>query len=835
MIELKIDDPMTKQILVGTFKDADLIPIIGAGFTKGMSAQNTATVPDGKQLKEYMIKHILKKQSDISREELEQETFSSIAELFENNCPNIKEEGISNYFYEHFTGVKINRVNQLRFLREIDWEYVYTLNIDTGIEDSDHEGWEVFYPNKDFDERNNFGGKKKLYKIHGDAKRFVKTLHYKEMILTESQYISSLDKNQKFHDMLAADCENRNILYLGCSLDDEIDIKYSVLSDKTRNFKEKETYRIYVTSEPMSSLKKAKLDGFNISHYIQLQGYDDYELFYEYLLECYKESAVEQERNIDSFSYQQPERLGKDLSKNIKYLADMGNYKEKLPYYYFESDTLAALKLSTEQINVIVGRRFVGKTMLAYNILDHYQKYQRYFIKAHESVDVDTIHELMKLKNALIVFDSDSVDDKTFIEILNLFENQNNSIVCIFVNSYDDVLNLVSYHSKSVNQPLGRNLIGEMGLADVGKINKGLDALGIATFDVKHNILDNTLRIANVYNENMVSNYTIVSKEELKVIIWLLVQNKMYYEEMVTLGLSRDYKRIVRKFAPFLQEEKCKRSEMRKHSAIKIVCNGKLGLLQILNNYAYPNRNKIGSMIAKSRHRDICDSIYHIMYSFEKIDKDVVKKFIMFDTLNDIFSRKYSQQSINYIASDGKEGKNSYGAAGLIQEIYSDEKIQQLKAGDPNYWLQRAKSVYITYRRYNNGIGIKEMYEGIKWAKKAEQDSEIKVQQGERQYWRTMSNATIQIAIMYGWVAKINNYNIVQDNNSAVEYYYKGLSDVNNRAAAKSLMNNSRGTEDFHSLIQDLVANPEHIEKEWQSERDYLLRIGINGEVAYSS
>ena len=146
--------------------------------------------------------------------------------------------------------------SQLRFIEEIEWQYIYTLNIDTGIENTNKNKWEVFYPNKDFDEHKNFGGKKKLYKIHGDASRFIKTMDYNEMILTESQYISSLDENKKFHDMLSADCENKNILYIGCSLDDEIDIKYSVLSDTNRNFKEKETYSIYVTAEPMSSLKK---------------------------------------------------------------------------------------------------------------------------------------------------------------------------------------------------------------------------------------------------------------------------------------------------------------------------------------------------------------------------------------------------------------------------------------------------------------------------------------------------------------------------------------------------------------------------------------------------
>ena len=136
----------------------------------------------------------------------------------------------------------------------------------------------------------------------------------------------------------------------------------------------------------------------------------------------------------------------------------------------------------------------------------------------------------------------------------------------------------------------------------------------------------------------------------------------------------------------------------------------------------------------------------------------------MFDTLNDIFSRKYSQQSIVYLESEGTYGRNSNGAAGLIQSIYNNSKIQLLKASDPNYWLQRAKSVYIINRHKSDANKI---YEGIRWAIKAEQDSEIKVNQGEKQYYRTMSNAIIQIAIMYGRVAKIRNYSVMSDNNKA--------------------------------------------------------------------
>lgn len=832
MEELRIDDDLTKSFFVTAFKDSNIVPILGAGFTVGMPARGTNAVPSGKQLKTYMIKQIAKVQPGISEEELAEETFSSVADLFENTHKDIKGMGVSRYFDEHFMGVKIKDEPKLRFLNSIDWEYIYTLNIDNGIENSDCDRWEPLYPNKDFDERINFGGKKKLYKIHGDVGQFIKSLDYDEMILTESQYIRSLDKNKKFHDMLSSDCESKNVLYIGCSLEDEIDIKYSVLSDKNRNFCEKETYRVYVTAESLSELKKRKLEGFNISHYIQLQSVSDYELFYEFLIRCYQESLEGKTSEIDSLRYQQPVMMGNDKKENLRYLADIKKDNGKLPYYYVEREVLNTLSLSTEKINVITGRRFSGKTMLAYNILNHYQNYQRYFVIGQESIDIQTIDNLMELKKSLIVFDSDSIDDRSFAEIINSFNAANQNIVCVFINSYDDVFNVVSYQAGVVNQLLDHILIGMMSPLDIGEINKKLDDIGLSRFDEKDNILDNTLRIANVYKENIVSNYSISEKNELVIIIWLLVQNKMYYEEIVSLGLSRQYKEIVRKFMPFLQEEKCKRSELRKHSASKIVCNGKLGLLQILNSFVYPQENRMGNAVIKQRHQDICDSIYHIIHSFCRMDEDIVKKFTMFDTLNDVFSRKYSWESINYVASSGDSGKNTSGAAGVIQMIFSDEKIKKLKSSDPNYWLQRAKSIYITYRKKSN---LEILREGIDWALKAEQDSMIKVQQGKKQYYRTVSNAIIQTAMLLGRVARLNNYEVIEDNTRAIEYYYKGLSDSNNVVAVKSLISHSKGTEDFNKLVKHLVANWDQVPPEWKAESNYLVGIGIKDNAIYSS
>lgn len=834
MEELKISSKETKDFFIHAFNEETLVPILGSGFTRGVNTKRGGKVPSGKDLKDAMIEKISLKKK-INKIELESEQFSSIAEFYQNTFTNPSKDGVIDYYLKNFTGVRIKKPQQLRFLNDIKWPYVYTLNIDTGIEDSKPREWEVFYPNRKFDKRKINQECRTLYKIHGDVAMFCKSLDYNEMILTESQYIASLQQSEQFHDLLSADCGNKNLLYIGCSLDDEVDIKYSVLADKNRNKKVRAIRGIYVTSDDLSEFKKDKLEGFNISHIIKLTSSDDYEAFYEFLVECYEESQAQIERNIANFKYTELERIGKDKENNLDYLADLSPDKGKLPFYYVSSERVQNIKLLKDKVNVIIGRRFVGKSMLAHAILEENPNYQRYFISEKESLSEEDVADLLQEENALIIFDSESLDDRGFNNLLVKFDASKKNIVCVFFNSFDDVVNLITFHSEIINYAIKETLSGKMLEKDVQAINKKLNLLGIATFNIKSNLLDNTLRIANVYDRKLVDKYVILSLEELKLIIWILFKNKIYFEEIVTLGLAKEYKKIVNKFSPFIQEEKCKKGEIGKHSAIKVICNGKLGLLQILSAYIYPLENsEIANRMAKEHQKKVCEAIYAILLSFSKIDIDSVKEFLQFDKLNDVFSRVYSESSISSI-SGSKGTTHIKGAASFIHNVYANENIKQLKANDPNYWLQRAKSIYIT-NNYKHAGSRGEILEAIDWAKKAEQDSRTRVDNGERKYSRTESNAIMQIAMLYGKLAKLQVYKQKKVNELALEYYYKVFSDSNNIEATKTLLDHSRGTDDFIDFINRLISNANTVGRVWSREKDYLVNIGLNkGKSIYLS
>ena len=297
MEKMLISSEETRDFFIQAFKTNKLVPILGAGFSCGMPARKRNYIPTGKQLKEYMIKVICNERKDFNETMLKGKNFSWISERF-FKC-DIDE--IADYFFDNFTGIKFIGVNKRKFLNEISWPYVYTLNVDTAIESSDND-WEVFYPNCDFINKSVYD-KKKLYKVHGDINHFCKTKNIDDLIFSETQYIKSLEANSIFHDMLAADCNGKNLLYIGCSLEDEIDIKYSVISDSNRNKNPVSARRIYVTAEDIESdpIKIEDLESFQITHYIKLDKNEDYEMFYEFVTNCYNESLKEAKNPNDYY------------------------------------------------------------------------------------------------------------------------------------------------------------------------------------------------------------------------------------------------------------------------------------------------------------------------------------------------------------------------------------------------------------------------------------------------------------------------------------------------------------------------------------------------------
>lgn len=82
MEEMRIKDSSTYDFFRNVFKDENLVPILGSGFSCGMSTRNGKKVPSGTQLKKDMIDILCRERKDFTKDILAELSFSWIAERF---------------------------------------------------------------------------------------------------------------------------------------------------------------------------------------------------------------------------------------------------------------------------------------------------------------------------------------------------------------------------------------------------------------------------------------------------------------------------------------------------------------------------------------------------------------------------------------------------------------------------------------------------------------------------------------------------------------------------------------------------------------------------------
>lgn len=244
-----------KKEWISNMQRGMLIPIIGAGFTQNCTSYK-GRVPSGRQYRQHMIASIMDRISltEEEQDKLEKDTFSNISSIYHKTVPPIAQE---TYLRENFTRVCIEE-NKRAFL-SLPWDYIYTLNIDDGIESgSDYR--RVVYGNRPVNERI-FDDEKCVVKLHGDVAEMLTYLDSRCEIFTQEQYVASLRKNEVLLSKLKHDSIFQNLLFIGCSLDDEIDLLFSLVSAEGEG--QQTAKYICVTQRP-SVLDELK---YQIRHY----------------------------------------------------------------------------------------------------------------------------------------------------------------------------------------------------------------------------------------------------------------------------------------------------------------------------------------------------------------------------------------------------------------------------------------------------------------------------------------------------------------------------------------------------------------------------------------
>ena len=756
------------------FSRRNLIPIIGSGFTRGEKSR-VGQVPNGREFQDIMIEQICIYFSEISQGDFKKEgyKFSEVANEFFKRVP---KEAYKTILRNNFTDVELEKIKK-KFLK-INWPYIYTLNIDDAIENNSR-----FKPVRPYKKLSNFVNDLNcVFKMHGDV---IEELTYDELpniIFSEEQYIKSLERNSYILNFFQSDYSSKNIIFIGCSLDDELDLKYAIST--SADSKNNNVSKIYVASEEPKGLRKSRLEDFGITKIVLV---DDYQEFYKFLFEIYDTLRFVEEKPFDQFKNPKIEIYGKDLNKNKEYLLDVIGAKSSersLPYFVEkrEISIRIAKAIPNEVFTVISGKRFSGKTFLAKSLVNLLHDKDIYFFPSDVSFNNSEIKDLIKLERSYLIFDTNSIEINNVSELENLipeFRNIHTNII-IFINKSDNLVNSAASMLTNNNY---FNLNNKLTNKEVEIVNGKLSEIGLIKLAKNMILLDNCFRAFDAYKERIPFDVAKLTDKEFILSVILSSDGKVYSILFNLFEINKNEIDVfIRKLSPFIEYQSISEIELHQHSGYKISSNSSSWLFKILNEY----KNKFG-------HNKVSKNIYEIVNGLIKnrVFNHLYKKIITFDNLNQIFSAKEK------------------GEAGLILNIY--EKLEPVLYNDNHFWLQRAKSI-LNLKRDN----IQALKLASDYAKKAYYDSAS---------YKFQINATTTLALIHGRIATIQSFDNMNDLEEAINWYYNALQETqhNKRYINDILEKTKRRHNDIKNICNFLLINKTHLGTNERKNAEYII------------
>lgn len=687
-----------RDILVSAFRSKSLVPIVGSGFTYGLKA-TSGIVPDGKKYKEHMISELVRNPAlaDNDKSELSQCTFSQLCDYYEDDDL-VSDEVRIEYLRAHFYRVFFPENDIRKKILTIDWPYIYTLNVDDAIESSSDYNTVISPCGGEYREKI-FSSNKCVIKLHGDILDIVK---YKNSpkVFTSKEYILSLDTNAALLSKLKNDISNQNVIIIGCSLDDEVDLKS--LSNTTINNPTKDNLShsfLFVKGTP-SKLQISKYKTYGVTEVVT---FPDYDSMYDFLYGAWSESTQIQQDELSQFSH--IGLINLDASQKEKnqnyYLWGKGLLSEKkkeliIPYYFISRAVTKKIimNLPLNKVHFLVGGHISGKTYLLADLYRTIRDRTVYYFSSKSKLSNRALDSLLHSRGIVVLLDTNALTrDQLELIVTNcdlIKQNENNVIVAINKNDSDS-FGLVKWKLRQGiiqdGDIIRYSIDNRFSLDELTTINKYLPAIDLTVFLPDRTILDQLIYEESVSSKS--GRFTqhklkIADTAELSLLIVIAIKEKLSSLEIVQFGFEEILGQALKKYSPFI--EKTNTFDFEKdeddYSQFKYILNSKYWLQRELGEFA---RND-------SNHEMVINAFYYIVDRIIRISKNdyyiyrkKVRDFIMFDILNDVFLDKHR------------------GNLQLIMKVY--EKLQILLSDDYNFLHQKAKCYM------NCGYGMKDKLE----------------------------------------------------------------------------------------------------------------------------
>ena len=825
--EMKISCPNDiRESLISFFKNKSLIPIVGAGFTCGSEAY-AGKVPNGTEYKKHMIEELLKNVdfTDEEKSQLNKDNFSTLCDYYEDDeivSPNIRYEYLKDNFYK--ANMSDDDVRLLFF--DIEWPYIYSLNIDDAIENTSKYK-RIILPNREFKEEI-FIEDKCVIKLHGDIGEIV-TYKKGGKIFTSKEYALSLDKNAPLLNKLRNDYKTQNILFLGCSLDDENDLK--TLSTWPFDYKEKDNLSrtiIFVKGQP-SKLQKSKYKTYGITDIVC---FEDFDSMYRFLVDAWEEAQKIQEDELDKYNQINilPIR-GDEIEKNQNYflwgkgLYDLKNNIMNYPYFFISRNiTNNILKnIEKNKVHLIYGSRLSGKSYLIADLYKTIRDRETFFLDGKSRITQKALEKLINRKSIVALFDIGTFDREQFEFILQNAQliNQNHNNFIINVNYNDsDTLGIVKWKLKQniiqstdiLTYFLPNKFTNKSHVKELEQINNLLPAVNLPPYNESRTLLDQLIFTENILQKKgkySAQHIKITTIKQLALLIVLAIKEKLYSLDIINYGFDLEIVDALKRYDPFIERVETNNYEKDSTdlSRVKYVLNSRYWLRRELGNYARTEENykKIGEA-----YQYIIRKVIEFSGHNEYRQRKLCRNFILFDVMNDIFLDKY------------------HGNLKLIVYVYTS--LHELLAKDFHFLHQKAKC-YLNYAYFLKSSDEKMKYlaDALELAiiSKTIIENKYEATQNER-LQITMAHTQYTQATILSEICKEHSYSVIGENENTIDTIVEAiLSPYNSDDYQRD--RTQRAAYGIINFVQYAVANYDEfpVSQEYRKKLDNLVAMSI--------
>lgn len=726
-----------KDSLISFFKNNSLVPIVGAGFTCGLKSF-AGEVPSGEDYKKHMIGELLKKEfSKQEKEDICSARFSTLCDFYEDD-ENVDAETRLKYLKSNFYRVCMPQSDIRSSFFDIEWPYIYTLNIDDAIENSSCYK-KVIIPNDGLNDEI-FLDEKCVIKLHGDIGNIVTYNKGSGKIFTSKDYAVSINENKILLNKLRNDYKTQNILFIGCGLDDEIDLK--TLTNWSFDCKEKDTLSrtiIFIKGYP-GKLQKSKYKTYGITDIVC---FDSYDAMYHLLMEAWNEAEKIQSSDLELYNRIKIDYItAKEITENQDYflwnkiLYDLKKRTIRIPYYFISRNISQDLlnNIPKNKVHLIYGSRVSGKSYLLVDLYKTIRDRQVFYFDGRSRITQKALEELLLSNHIVALFDVGTLERGQFEYILqnarNITANYNNIIINVN-NNDSDTLGIVKWklnqHIIDSSDIITYNLNNRFKAKDeMLQINKVYPLVNLPPYNEKRNILDQLIYAEQLLQKKgkysskriQIENY-----KQLALLILLAIKEKLYSSDIINYSLDFEIGIALKKYDPFIEriETNNYEKDATDLSRIKYILNSPYWLKRELGNYA---RNEENYFQIGQAYKYIVNQLVEFSNYNEYKRRKMCRDLILFDIMNEIFLDKYQ------------------GNLKLIVYVYTE--LQEFLASDSHFLHQKAKC-YLNYSYY---LREKDTSESLKYLKQAKELTTISKSMIEDQYDRT-ANERLQITLAH--------------------------------------------------------------------------------------